>query len=261
MAVNLKGRKTSLSDEASIYAKRSENLSEKEKLEQMTGKEKWNYFAAYYLPKIAIIAVVILIAGYILWTDFIHKEKVYFRCAVLNENIPDNSLAEFGDHFTESLGKDTSKEGSSFYCYFTDSAAAAGAGASAANDQTEIVSRLVTGMLDGMIASPEDAANYLDNNFYVDIKTFLTDEEYRLLKDSLYFTEIKDVPEERAWGISLKNSPVWQSLFADHPALIDNPVFFIVVNSEDEAQEYARKLIHYFFPDIFGSEPSAGTDS
>ena len=65
MAVNLKGRKTSLSDEASIYAKRSENLSEKEKLEQMTGKEKWNYFAAYYLPKIAIIAVVILIAGYI----------------------------------------------------------------------------------------------------------------------------------------------------------------------------------------------------
>ena len=131
MAVNLKGRKTSLSDEASIYAKRSENLSEKEKLEQMTRKEKWNYFAAYYLPKIAIIAVVILIAGYILWTDFIHKEKVYFRCAVLNENIPDNSLAEFGDRFTESLGKDTSKEGSSFYCYFTDSAAAAGAGAAA----------------------------------------------------------------------------------------------------------------------------------
>ncbi|MCH5266218.1 MAG: hypothetical protein J1F02_09990 [Lachnospiraceae bacterium] len=252
MAVNLKGKKTSLTDEASIYAKRSEHLSEKEKLKNMSGKQKRDYFATYYLPKILIIALVLLVAGYILWSDFIHKKDIYFRCAVLNEALSDSSLTEFGDQFTESLGKDTSKESASFYCYFTDTSAAAEVGASVAKDQTEITSRLAAGVLDGMIASPEDSQNYLANGIYVDLQTFLTREEYRLLEDNLYFYSADENTEQRAYGVSLKGSPVWQALFDGQVPLVEQPVFFIVTNSDESAKEYARTLIHYFFPDVLG---------
>ena len=40
MALNTKGKKTSLTEEASIYQKRQDDLSDKERIKNMTGKQK-----------------------------------------------------------------------------------------------------------------------------------------------------------------------------------------------------------------------------
>lgn len=44
MALNTKGKKTSLTEEASIYQKRQDDLSDKERIKNMTGKQKRDFF-------------------------------------------------------------------------------------------------------------------------------------------------------------------------------------------------------------------------
>ena len=49
--MDLNHKKTTLGDEAALYHHR-EDISEKEKWAAMSGREKWEYFKAYYLLKV-----------------------------------------------------------------------------------------------------------------------------------------------------------------------------------------------------------------
>ena len=73
MALNTKGKKTSLTEEASIYQKRQDDLSDKERIKNMTGKQKRDFFKTYYLPKLLVILAVAGVVFYIVWVDFINK--------------------------------------------------------------------------------------------------------------------------------------------------------------------------------------------
>ena len=97
MALNTKGKKTSLTEEASIYQKRQDDLSDKERIKNMTGKQKRDFFKTYYLPKLLVILAVAGVVFYIVWVDFINKSHIYMRCAILNESITDSILTEFSD--------------------------------------------------------------------------------------------------------------------------------------------------------------------
>lgn len=251
MAVNLNGKKTSLKEEAEIYKKRSDKESERTKLGKMNGREKASYFATYYLPKLLIIAAVLAVALYLLWSDVINKRQILLRCAILNETITDSTLTEFGDAFTASIGENPKNCAISFYAYYTRSDVAAEVGGNAANDLTEITSRIVASDLGCMIADKNDGKNYLDNGFFLKLDQFLTKEEYQKLEKYLYTAPKGEKIESGAYGIYLKESPVYQSLTKDVKILAENPVLSIITNSEESSKEYARKLIHYFFPDLF----------
>lgn len=174
MAINLNGKKTSLKEDASIYEKRPEHSSEKEKLKSMNGRQKRSYFATYYLPPILVVLAVVAVIGYIVWTDFINKSNIYFRCAVLNESLTDSSLTEFSDSFTKSIGMDEEKNKASFYVYYTRSDLASEIGANAARDQSEITSRIVASNLGGMIADEKDGLSYYDSGFFLKLNDFLS---------------------------------------------------------------------------------------
>lgn len=119
MALNTKGKKTSLTEEASIYQKRQDDLSDKERIKNMTGKQKRDFFKTYYLPKLLVILAVAGVVFYIVWVDFINKSHIYMRCAILNESITDSTLTEFSDRFTDSMKMDYKKNRASFYMYYT----------------------------------------------------------------------------------------------------------------------------------------------
>ena len=121
MALNTKGEKTSLTEEASIYQKRQDDLSDKERIKNMTGKQKRDFFKTYYLPKLLVILAVAGVVFYIVWVDFINKSHIYMRCAILNESITDSTLTEFSDRFTDSMKMDYKKNRASFYMYYTRS--------------------------------------------------------------------------------------------------------------------------------------------
>lgn len=254
MAINLNGKKTSLKEDASIYKKRLEHSSEKEKLKNMNGKQKRSYFATYYLPPLFIALAVIAVIGYIIWTDFINKSNIYFRCAVLNESLTDASLTEFSDNFTKHIGMDADKNKTSFYVYYTRSDLASEIGANAARDKSEITSRIVASNLGGMIADEKDGFEYYDGGFFLKLNDFLSREEYEKLKEYLYIPESEKNQEHAAYGLYLDKSPVYRSLFKEQKARVERPIFSIITNSEKESKEYAKKLIYYYFPNVFESK-------
>lgn len=246
MAVNLKGKKTSLKEEASIYQKRQDDLPERERLRHMTGKEKREHFKTYYLPKLFIILAVAAIVFYIIWVDFINKSHIYLHCAILNESISDGVLTELSDNFTESIGMNSGKNKTSFYLYYTRPDAAMEMGADAGRDLSEISSRLVASSLDCMIASEEDVKDsYMKNGFMLSLDELLTKDELVRLEPYLYRTDSRD---RQVYGIQLKQCTAYQTLFSDRTPMVDEPVFFVITNASEEGKQYARKLINYLFP-------------
>lgn len=250
MAINLKGKKTSLKENAEIYQKRQDEESEREKLKKMNGKQKLSYFTTYYLPKLIALAAAAAVVCFLLWSDVFHKRTMVLRCAVLNEPVMDSVLTEFSDSFISSIGEDPEKSAASFYVYYTHSDFAAEIGANAAEDLTEISSRIVAADLSCMIANEEDGKNYRDGGFFLELSGFLTEQEYKALKPYLFHAPKGEKTEEGDYGIYLDKSPVYQELIKDIKTPVENPMLSIISNADESNKEYVRKLIHYLFPDI-----------
>ena len=247
MALNTKGKKTSLTEEASIYQKRQDDLSDKERIKNMTGKQKRDFFKTYYLPKLLVILAVAGVVFYIVWVDFINKSQIYMRCAILNESITDSILTEFSDRFTDSMKMDYKKNRASFYMYYTRSDVAREMGADTGSDLSEISSRLVANSLDCMIASYEDVENiYLKNGFIMNLNDFLSKKEKEALKP--YFVTQKD-ETDKVIGISLKDCKKYQTLFTGRTPITKEPVLYVITNATDEGKNYVKQLIHYLYSD------------
>lgn len=247
MALNTKGKKTSLTEEASIYQKRQDDLSDKERMKNMTGKQKRDFFKTYYLPKLLVILAVASVVFYIVWVDFINKSHIYMRCAILNESITDSTLTEFSDQFTDSMKMDYKKNRASFYMYYTRSDIAREMGADTGSDLSEISSRLVANSLDCMIASYEDVENiYLKKGFIMNLNNFLSEKEKKALKP--YFVTQKDEPD-KVIGISLKNCKKYQALFTGRTPITKEPVLYVITNATDEGKNYVKQFIHYIYSD------------
>lgn len=252
MAIDLEGKKTSLEEEASIYSKRDDNQSDLERFRQMTGKERRVHFASYYLPKLLIVLAIASVIFYILWVDFVDKADIYMRCAILNESVSDGALTGLSDDFTQSLGMDSKDYKSSFYLYYTRPDVAAEYGGDSSGDRTALSSRLVSNMLDTMIATPEDVEDsYLKNGFITDLSTFLSEKEYKALKNYLYIPNTEEHHNGHGYGISLKESKVYQALFSDRKPLQKEATLFVISNATPEGKEYAKKLIYFLFPEVF----------
>ncbi len=247
MALNTKGKKTSLTEKASIYQKRQDDLSDKERMKNMTGKQKRDFFKTYYLPKLLVILAVAGVVFYIVWVDFINKSHIYMRCAILNESITDSTLTEFSDRFTDSMKMDYKKNRASFYMYYTRSDVAREMGADTGSDLSEISSRLVANSLDCMIASYEDVENiYLKNGFIMNLNDFLSKKEKEALKP--YFVTQKD-ETDKVIGISLKDCKKYQTLFTGRTPITKEPVLYVITNATDEGKNYVKQLIHYLYSD------------
>lgn len=247
MALNTKGKKTSLTEEASIYQKRQDDLSDKERIKNMTGKQKRDFFRTYYLPKLLVILAVAGVVFYIVWVDFINKSHIYMRCAILNESITDSTLTEFSDRFTDSMKMDYKKNRASFYMYYTRSDVAREMGADTGSDLSEISSRLVANSLDCMIASYEDVENiYLKNGFIMNLNNFLSENEKKALKP--YFVTKKN-EADKVIGISLKDCKKYRTLFTCRTPITEEPVLYVITNATDEGKNYVKQLIHYLYSD------------
>lgn len=247
MALNTKGKKTSLTEEASIYQKRQDDLSDKERIKNMTGKQKRDFFKTYYLPKLLVILAVAGVVFYIVWVDFINKSHIYLRCAILNESITDSTLTEFSDRFTDSMKMDYKKNRASFYMYYTRSDVAREMGADTGSDLSEISSRLVANSLDCMIASYEDVENiYLKNGFIMNLNNFLSENEKKALKP--YFVTKKN-EADKVIGISLKDCKKYRTLFTGRTPITEEPVLYVITNATNEGKNYVKQLIHYLYSD------------
>lgn len=96
--MDLNGKKTVLSDESTIY-KQKEELSEKEKIKQMTWLERLDYFRTYYLVKVIVVLISVCVFGSILYTALSPKPDRVISVAVIDSAIPLEKTIELQEKF------------------------------------------------------------------------------------------------------------------------------------------------------------------
>ncbi|WP_026835930.1 hypothetical protein [Eubacterium xylanophilum] len=249
MAVDLNGKKTSLDDNASIYDKRDDNMSEKEKWQKMSITEKKDHFFGYYFIYIVAGIAILSVIGFFVYKDVIAKKDVYFDVALINEMAMDGPIEEMADKFTTSIGLDPGKKLASFHMYFTNSKVAEKVGASVASDLTTVSSKAFAGMLDGMILGHEDLEGYQERKLYMDLTKVFSENELKYFEDNglLYYPE-KNNESKHPYGINLIKSREYDQIFSMGGGIVKDPYFVVMFNSKNVG--VAEKLMHFMYPDM-----------
>lgn len=248
MALNVKGKKTSLDEEAFIYEKRDEEESEKSKWSKMDRKQKITHFKTYYLRTLLIIVLVVCIAAFFIYKDVIMKKDVIYHCAVINESAFDIPIDEFGTGYVEHLGLNPERNLSSFHLFYTNAELASEVGAASTSDVMQISSMIYANTLDSIIAAKEDYDLYVEKKFFMDLTEILNEKELGILQNYLYVPELSQNENQHPYGIYLDQSAVYQKIFETGGGIVEKPILGILFNSE--RKEESRQLLYYLFPDL-----------
>lgn len=252
MALNIKYKKTSLDENASIYSKRDEDESERSKWSRMDRQQKWVHFKTYYLRYVVIGCFVLAVAGFFLYKDVIRKTEVIYRSAILNEIAMEIPITKFADGFTESMNIDPDRNLSSFHLYYTDAELAKQVGAAISSDLTQVSSMIYAGKLDSLIAGQDDFEGYREKGFFTDLSELLSAEQMEQMRDRLYLPEDAADGKLHARGVYLDASPVYEQIFADGGGIVEKPILGILFNSQNK--EASRQLLYYLFPELRSEE-------
>ena len=102
---NLEGKKTTLDDDAEIYkvgTERSESKSTRQHWKELSRKGKWDYFVSYYLWKIALLLVVCVLIGYMIYAAVRPKKDPLVNLAVIDNVLDEDRL----DKYFETLSRE-----------------------------------------------------------------------------------------------------------------------------------------------------------
>lgn len=248
MALNLKGKKTSLDEKAFIYEKRDEEESEKSKWNKMNRQQKITHFTTYYLRTVLIGILVLCIVGFFIYKDVIMKKDIIYHCAIINESAFDIPIDEFGEEYVEYLGLDPGRNLSSFHLFYTNAELANEVGATSTSDVMQISSMIYANTLDSVIAAQEDYDPYAEKEFFMDLTEILDERELNILKERLYIPDFPWNEEQHPYGVYLDQSAVYQKIFETGGGIVEKPIFGMLVNSE--RKEESRQLLYYLFPEL-----------
>jgi len=107
--MELRNKKTTLTDDAALYHHR-EDISEKEKWANMSGKERWEYFKSYYLLKILGILVAVAVVCSILYTMLAPKPEVMLSVAIADRAMTQDQYLKVQEEFDKIILTDPEKQ-------------------------------------------------------------------------------------------------------------------------------------------------------
>lgn len=239
--MNLKNKKTVLGDDAALYSHK-EDVSEKEKWENMSIKERLRYFADYYLGTIVIIVIVLVVMGSILHTMLTPKPDVILSVAVVNDGTNAALYEEFQAKFNAYTGLDEEKQqtvfdtGYSFNDYDYQS-------------WQKFSMYNMVGDLDVSIMPYSYFEQYAPGEYFSPVAAKLSSGLYASLSEYLLETKRADaegnlLPDsETIYGIDLSSSWLYSGQQRSEPMVL-------VINIAPKNEENIEKLLKFlFFPD------------
>ena len=239
--MNLKNKKTVLNDDAALYSHR-ETVSEKEKWENMSAKERWRYFADYYLGKIVIGIIVLACLGSILHTMLRPRLDMVLSVAIVNDGMNQATYDELEAAFCEVIGLDEATQeamfdtGYSFNQYDYQSW------------QKYSMYNFV-GDLDATILPMSSFEEHAPDGVFSPVAEHLSSSLYSSLSEHFLETKQKDeegnlIPgTETVYGIDL--SGTW--LYKDQPRT--EPMVLAINVAPKNAANIEKLLLLLFFPD------------
>lgn len=230
---------SALDDTADIYKPRDQR-SEKEKLSEMTFKEKMAYFNSYYKYKtLAVIAILAFII-YGVYSILTPKPETVLYTAVINYALNDECAATLQEDMSRILNINSKNQevliDTSFYIGTEGDVSQF----SLSNEQ-KLSTYFYAGEIDVVIAPESDFSRYAYYGNFSKISDQLPTDLYSSLTDAFYFSDQEDDPTKNAYGIYLDGAKIYNNA----GELIDKPVLGIVANSKHK--ENGIELIRHLF--------------
>lgn len=239
--MNIKNKKTVLGDDAALY-RHKEDVSEKEKWEAMTKKERWRYFFDYYLGKIVITIIVVAVVGSILYTMLKPKPETLLSVAVINDIANQTLYDDLQTKFHDTIGLDEETQqtifdtGYNFNEYDYQSW------------QKYSIYNMV-GDLDISIMPYTYFEQYAPDEYFAPVAMYLSSGVYTSLSDYLLETKKKDeegnliADSETVYGIDLSSTWLYSGQQREEPMVL-------VINLQPKNMENIEKILTLlFFPD------------
>ncbi len=223
-------KKAKLDDDSFIYAKRDEK-STKEKWQEMNGKEKWKFFRDYYLFKVILGIIIIALLGKLCWDTFGPKPTEVLNIAIDSYSYLLEDFEDMQKQLIEHMELDTEESSLRLDTNYDLS-----------NDQNSVQRislYLMTGELDGLIATEKHFTGYVEKNAMAPLKDVLPADLYEQLSDKYFMGKVIDkeldgtinsISEEDVYGIYLDHLP----LFSKYVEREDKPIFGIPASGADK---------------------------
>ncbi len=239
--MNLKNKKTVLNDDAALYSHR-EDVSEKEKWKTMSKKERWQYFADYYLMKIIVTIAVIAIVGSILHTMLTPKPEVVLSVAVVNDAANQLIYDTLQMKFNEVIALDEEKQQTVFDTGYNFTSGDY-------QSWQKFSMYNMVGDLDVSLLPKSLFEEYAPGGYFSPIAVHLSSGLYGMLSEYLLETKQQDengalIPDsETVYGIDLSSTWIFKEQKKEEPMVL-------VINAAPENVGNIEKLLSLlFFPD------------
>lgn len=233
-------KQSRLDDNASIYERRNEK-SERQKLSEMNGKEKWQYFKDYYLKKTIVSVLLISFVGYFLYTVLSPKPETVLHIACANYQFSEEQIEKLEQEVTDYLGIDPNTED----VLFDPSYILSDFDYSSAEKLSVLA---FARELDVLIVPESKFQEYAFSGSLWSLSDQLPTDLYSALSDKFYLSQVRQEEEsyEEATGPSYVFGIYLDDieLFKDYPTE-DPPVLGIVLSGKNN--ENAVEFIRYLF--------------
>lgn len=233
-------KETRLDDSASIYERRNPK-TEKQKLSEMNGKEKWQYYKDYYFKKTIVSVLLLSLVGYFLYTVLSPKPETVLHVACANYQFSEEQIEEIQNGFAEYLGINTETQ----EVFFDPSYILSDLEYTSA-EKLAVLS--FAKELDIIITPESKFKEYAFSGSLWSLSDQLPTDLYSALSDKFYLSQVRqdEEPMDEAtgpsyvFGIYLDDT----ELFKDYPSE-DPPVLGIVLSGSHN--ENAVEFIRYLF--------------
>lgn len=234
---------TRLDDNAAIYERRKPK-TEKQKLSEMNGKEKWQYFKDYYFKKLTVSILLLGFIGYLLYTMLSPKPDTVLHVASANFAFSEEEIETIQNDFAQHLGINLDTQEvifeSNYLLSDTDYASA-----------EKLTVLFFANELDVFIAPESKFVEYAFSGSLSSLSDQLPTDLYSALSDKFFQSQVRqdDEPIEEAsgpshvFGIYLDDTELYKDYSSEDP-----PVLGIVLSSKNK--EEAVEFIRYLF-DIY----------
>lgn len=236
--MDINNRKTALDDDSILYQKRDAD-SNKQDIKDLNQKGKLQYFADYYLMKVVIVLVSVILVGYLIYSSiFNRQETVLTVCCIGNTMITENeAMAEDLRPVFEPLEKNESLYITNYYLEDY-------------NQQMSFSTHLAARDIDIVILDKAQFDRLSGQGMFADLSQVLDPSLYEELKDQLIDGKV----------ISYTTQGEIESYSDPYPMVIDvtdNPVIKDYVTYSNEVYlgicigtqrtEKAQTFIDYLF--------------
>lgn len=231
-------KQTRLEEEADIYKKRDDQ-SEREKLGNMTTKEKAAYLKQYYLKTAIIVTFAVVFSIVALVSILSPKPETKLSVAVINDSLTASALESVKTDFMNYANLDPEKEEVLIQdnLYMT----ADTFDQSSAMTLQKIAAMSLSGTLD-IIITTEDAFKQLTTSgYFADLSDELPSNLYSKYTDDLFLAKSAEDNTQKAYGIRLTDSKKYKSM-----SQFDEDYIIGIINVSPN-KENAQAFIEYLF--------------